>query len=136
MESSTSVFTGTNEQNLTPGEQRILTLLDQRLDRVDQRLDRVDQQLKDLTRKVEQEAADSKVRDRQLASDIQHLRQEVQKRDVQLRETLHEQVNTLRKELCERLDQHGTRLTMLEHTVERNCESLQELREELRRPST
>ncbi|WP_257457726.1 hypothetical protein [Archangium lipolyticum] len=97
MENSTLVFTGTNEQNLTPGEQRLQALLDQRLDRVNQ-------QLKDLARMVELEAAKSEERDRQLANEIQHLRLEVQERDTQLRGTMDRRVTMLRKELCERFD--------------------------------
>jgi hypothetical protein len=93
---------------------------------LDQRLDRVDQQFKDLARKVEQEAAESKTRDRNLAHEFQHLRGAFQQQDLQLRNTLHQQMNMLRNELCERLDQHGTRLRVLEHTVERNCETLGE----------
>jgi chromosome segregation ATPase len=119
MDHSTSVSTGTNEQNLTPGEQRLLTVLNQRLDRVDQ-------QFKDLTRKVELEAAESKTRDRSLSYELQHLRGAVQQQDLNLRDTLHKEMNTLRNELCEHLDQHHTRLRVLERTVEQNCEAIGE----------
>jgi chromosome segregation ATPase len=126
MDHSTSVSTETNEQNLTPGEQRILAVLDQRMDRVDQRMDRVDQQLKELTRKVELEAAESKTRDRSLSYELQHLRGAVQQQDLNLRDTLHKEMNTLRNELWERLDQHDTRMKVLERTVEQNCEAIGE----------
>lgn len=119
MDHSTSVFTETNEQNLTPGEQRILALLEQGQQRTEQ-------QFKDLTHKVEQEAAESKTRDRSLSYELQHLRGAVQQQDLNLRDTLHKEMNTLRNELGERLDQHDTRLKVMERTVEQNCEAIGE----------
>ncbi len=45
MDRSTSVSTGSAAQSLTPGEQRILTLMEQGQQRVDQRLNALDQRL-------------------------------------------------------------------------------------------
>ncbi|AKI98830.1 hypothetical protein ATI61_106218 [Archangium gephyra] len=110
MDRSTSVPREMGEQSLTPGEQRILALmeqgqqrLDQRLQsleegqqrtdqrlqsleegqqRTDQRLASMDLQLNALTLKVDQELVNSKIRDRQLAAAIQELREEQQERGI------------------------------------------------------
>ena len=179
MERSTSVPMGMGEQSLTPGEQRILALmeqgqqrLDQRLDRMDQRLQsledgqkrtdqrlqsledgqkrtdqrlqsleegqkRTEQQLKELAFKVDQEAADSKLRDRKLASALEGLREEGQNQKVwlvgriersqkEMLEAMHLELNSLRTQLSTRLDQHETRLRAVEHTLERHEEHMRE----------
>ena len=53
MERSTSVPTGMGEQSLTPGEQRILALMEQGQQRLEQRLDSMNRQLTELTAAVE-----------------------------------------------------------------------------------
>jgi chromosome segregation ATPase len=165
---------GMGEQSLTPGEQRILALMEQgqqhilalmeqgqqrveqRLDRMDQRLDRMDQrldhmdqrlqsledsqksteqQLKELALKVYQEATDSKLRDRKLASDLEGLREEGQNQKVwlvgriersqkEMLEAMHQEMNALRADFSARFDQHQTRLRVVEHTLERHEEHL------------
>lgn len=131
MERSTSVPTGMGEQSLTPGEQRILALMEQGQQRLDQRLQsleegqkRMDKQLKDLTLKVDKEAAASKMRDQQLTMTLEHMRREEQERAVSLqRSTLSAvflELNALRTTLVERLDQHNTRLEVIEQTLELN----------------
>lgn len=103
MERSTSVPMGMGEQSLTPGEQRILALmeqgqqrLEQRLDHMDQRLrsleegqkrteqrlqsledgqKRTDEQFKDLTLKVGEAATASTMRDIKLAVELEGLRE-------------------------------------------------------------
>jgi chromosome segregation ATPase len=147
MERSTSVSTGMGEQSLTPGEQRILALmeqgqrrLEQRLDGMDQRLQsleegqkRTNQQLQDLTLKVDKEAAASKMRDRQLEAELQHLEEQSQNRHLWLKgeieraqqatlASVFQELNSLRAALTERLDQHNMRLDVLEETLELNCE--------------
>ncbi|MFY0562339.1 hypothetical protein ACN28E_00740 [Archangium lansingense] len=179
MERSTSVPMGMGEQSLTPGEQRILALmeqgqqrleqgqqrLEQRMDRMDQRLqsleegqqrtdqrlqsleegqkrtdqrlDSMDRQLTELTLKVDQEAANSKTRDRQLASALQELREEGQKQSIQLLaqidrsqqlmlEAMHQETNNLRSEFSKRLDQHDTHLGVVKQTFERHEGHLRE----------
>jgi septal ring factor EnvC (AmiA/AmiB activator) len=167
------------EQSLTPGEQRILALmeqgqqrLDQRLDRMDQRLQsledgqkrteqrlqsledgqkrteqrlqsledgqkRTEQQIKELALKVDQEAVDSKLRDRKLASDLERLREEGQNQKVwlvgriersqkEMLEAMHQEMNSLRADFSARFDQHNTRLRAVEHTLERHEEHMRE----------
>jgi hypothetical protein len=188
MERSMSVNPGPGEQSLTPGEQRILilmeqgqqrlqTLMEQGQQRLEQRMERMEQsmgsleeklgeqgrrlnsleeklgeqgqQLRALTIKVEEEAADSVMRDRQLSVDLENLRKEAQERNGQLlvridrshQETLDlldRKLNTLRNDFSERFNQHNTRLKMLEQTVrlfsEQNLENskrMQALTEEV-----
>jgi septal ring factor EnvC (AmiA/AmiB activator) len=172
MERSTSVSTGMGEQSLTPGEQRILALmeagqqrLEQRLDRVDQRLDRMDQrldgmdrrldrmdqQLQDLALKVDKEAAASRMRDRQLSTELQQLQQQGQDQKVWFRgeieraqqvtlTSVFQELNALRTTLTERLDQHNLRLEVIEETLEkhgehirRNSEAIEGLQREMRK---
>ncbi|MFE8603957.1 hypothetical protein [Archangium violaceum] len=103
MDRSTSVPMGMGEQSLTPGEQRILALMEQGQQRLEKRLAHMDQRLQSLeesqkgttlllgsmdlrltevTLKVDQEIVNSKVRDRQLAAAIQELREEQQERGI------------------------------------------------------
>jgi hypothetical protein len=178
MERSTSVNPGPGEQSLTPGEQKILTLMEQgqqriltlmeqgqqgleqrmahmeeRLDRriqaleegqqslekgqerTNQRLQSLDNKLSDqgeqlrlLARKVEYEGGASKQRDWQLAEDIRRFREEREQKDLEIfaridqskQETiasLSKQVTTLRTDVSERLDQHNTRMEMLEQSA-------------------
>jgi hypothetical protein len=98
MERSTPVPMGMGEQSLTPGEQRILALmeqgqqrLEQRLQsleagqkRTDQRLDSMDRRLTELKFEVAQEATRGKLRDRDLASQLQHSQDEHRERNVWL----------------------------------------------------
>ena len=130
MERSTPVPMGMGEQSLTPGEQRILALMEQGQQRLEQ-------QLKELTLKVEREAADSKSRDRKLASDLEGLREEGQNQKVwlvgriertqkEMLEAMHLELNSLRTQLSTRLDQHETRLRAVEHTLERHEEHMRE----------
>lgn len=100
MEQSTLVPKGAGELNLTPGEQRILSLMEQGQRHMEQRMDRMEQrmqsmedkldaqshQLTELALKVEYEAGASKTRDRQLAEDIQSLRDEAREREARLME--------------------------------------------------
>lgn len=138
MERSTSVSTGMGEQSLTPGEQRILSLMEQgqqrlvrRLDGMDQRLQsleegqkRTNAQLQDLTIKVDKEAADSKLRDREFATELDRIIQVDQERARTLHDAtlaaIHIELNSFRKTLTERLDQHHLRLKALEQTIEQN----------------
>lgn len=171
MERVTSVSTGMGEQSLTPGEQRILALLEQGQQRLEQRLQsleegqqrtgkrlqsledgqkRVDQRLTELKLELAQEAAASKMRDKELAADVQRLRDDGRERNLWLvgelkhtqkstLEAMYQETNSLRTGLSERLDQHGTRLGVVERTLERHDEhlrehgqSLQGLRQEVR----
>jgi chromosome segregation ATPase len=172
MERSTLVPTGMGEQSLTPGEQRILALmeqgqqrLEQRLDRMDQRLqsleagqkgtdkhlhsleagqklmdqrlDSMDQQLTELRLKLEQEAAASKMRDKELTADVQRLRDEDRERTVwflgEMKQTqqatlkaMYQELSSVRTLLSERLDQHDMHLREL-------GEALQGLQQEMRK---
>ncbi len=162
MERATPVPMGMGEQSLTPGEQRILALmeqgqqrilalmeqgqqrLEQRLDHMDQRLQSLEdsqksteQQLKELALKVYQEATDSKLRDRQLASDLEGLREEGQNQKVwlvgriersqkEMLEAMHQEMNALRADFSARFDQHQMRLRIVEHTLERHEEHLRQ----------
>jgi DNA anti-recombination protein RmuC len=150
MERSTSVPTSASEQNITPGEQRILALLEQKLTAHGQ-------QLEDLMIKVDQEIGASKMRDRQLAIDLQRLREESQRREVKfiadlstridqskqwVIESLDLQVNTLRKDLGERFHELDTRLGVLEQVAQltskqlyNNTQSIQGLQQEVRKLS-
>jgi chromosome segregation ATPase len=186
MERSTSVNPGPGEQNLTPGEQRILILLEQvqqgleqRMERMEERLDQrmqsrlednqlriqiqLDQsqhriqsvehklsqqgeQLQTLMIKADYEGAASNMRDRQLTTDLQQLRKEHQKKELELlarqkdlAETLYNQANTLREDLSNRFNQLDTRLAMVEQAIQlsderfhENSKSLQALTEEVR----
>jgi hypothetical protein len=106
MDQSTLVSTGAGEQNLTPGEQRILSLMEQGQRRMEQRMQSME---------VEHEAGASKTRDRQLAADLERLREEGQEREARFR-----------KVVSERFDQHNTRLEVLEQTIQLNCEAIRE----------
>jgi len=150
MERSTSVPTSASEQNITPGEQRILALLERKLTAHGQ-------QLEDLMIKVDQEIGASKMRDRQLAIDLQRLREESQRREVKfiadlstridqskqwVIESLDLQVNTLRKDLGERFHELDTRLGVLEQVAQltskqlyNNTQSIQGLQQEVRKLS-
>ena len=150
MNQSTSVPTSAGEQNITPGEQRILALLEQKLTAHGQ-------QLEDLMIKVDQEIGASKMRDRQLAIDLQRLREESQRREVKFIadlstridqskqwgiESLDLQVNTLRKDLGERFHELDTRLGVLEQVAQltskqlyNNTQSIQGLQQEVRKLS-
>ncbi|HEX5748030.1 MAG TPA: hypothetical protein VFZ09_17445 [Archangium sp.] len=191
MDRSTSVPMGMGEQSLTPGEQRILALMeqgqqrleqgqqrleqrldgveqrlqsleegqkrtdqrldgmDQRLDgmdqrlqsleegqkRTDQRLDGMDRQLAQLRLDVAEEAIRSKLRDRDLSSELQHLQDEHRERHIRLvgeiksaqqttLQTMYAEMNSFRTLLSERLAQHDTRLEAVERTLKRYDERL------------
>jgi len=145
MDQCMSVSTVKDDPALTPGEQRILALmeqgfqrleqgfqrLEQRQERLEQRQERLEQrqngledkldaqtkQLLELTVRVTQEAAASKQRDRQLSADIQRLREQGEARDTDWRQTFHWEMNAFRKEVSEKFDQHNTRLEMLEQAI-------------------
>ncbi|KFA90754.1 hypothetical protein Q664_26325 [Archangium violaceum Cb vi76] len=140
---------GMGEQSLTPGEQRILVLMEQGQQRLEQRLQSLedgqkrtglllggmDLRLTEVTLKVDQEIVNSKVRDRQLAAAIQELREEQQERGIRFLaqiersqqmtlEAVHQEMNKLRSEFSKRFDQHDTRLEVVEQTLERHDERL------------
>lgn len=130
MERSTPVPMGMGEQSLTPGEQRILALMEQGQQRLEQ-------QLKELTLKVEQEAAASKTRDKELAANHQRSRDEAQERNLWMvgeikrtqqstLEAMYLEMNSVRAMLSTRLDHHETRLGAVEHTLERYEEHIRE----------
>lgn len=142
MERSTLVPMGMGEQSLTPGEQRILALMEQGQQRLEQRLEqshqRLEQQIKELTLKVDQEAAASKTRDRELAAELQGLREEGQNQQIwlvgkiersqqEMLEAMHQEMNKFRTDVSKRFDQHDTRLQVVERTLERHDEHLREL---------
>lgn len=147
MNPSTLVPTEAGEQNLTPGEQRILSLLEQGQRHMEQRMYSLEdklsaqgQQLKELMLKVEHEAGASKMRDRQLAADVQRLREEGRERETRLIEYVNKELSTFQKEGSERFAQHNMRLEVLEQTVQLNCEAIREntqaiqgLRQEVRK---
>lgn len=156
MDRSTSSPTSAGEQNLTPGEQRILALLEQgqqrmqsleqRMQSMEKKLDSQGRQLEDLTIKVDHEIGASKMRDRQLALDLQCVRKELQEREVlliaELTRRIDQGVNTLRIEFSERFDQVDTRLGIVEQVVQLNSkqlahhtQSIQELQQEVRKLS-
>lgn len=184
MDRSMSVPTGMGEQSLTPGEQRIIALMEQGQQRLDQRLQsleegqkrtdqrmqsleqrmqsleqrtdqrmqsleegqkRTDQRLRsleegqlrtnkhledtnnrlqDLTIQVNKEAADGKLRHREFAVELDRILQVDQVRARTLHEAtlaaMHSEMNSLRKTVTERLDQHNMRLEVLEQTLEQN----------------
>ncbi|WP_375769296.1 hypothetical protein NR798_00010 [Archangium gephyra] len=131
MERSTSVPTGMGEQSLTPGEQRILALMEQGQQRLEE-------QLKDLSLRAEQEAAASKTRDRELAAELQHSRDQAQERNLWMAgeikrtqqstlEAMYLEMNSMRAMLSKRLDQHDTRLGAVEGTLERHEEHMRRL---------
>ncbi|WPB77234.1 hypothetical protein KYC5002_50675 [Archangium violaceum] len=157
MDRSTSVPRGMGEQSLTPGEQRILALMEQGQQRLEQRLQSLEEsqkgttlllgsmdlRLTEVTLKVDQEIVNSKVRDRQLASAIQELREEQQERGIRFLaqiersqqmtlEAMHQEMNKLRSEFSKRFDQHDTRLGVVEQTLERHDERLSEHGQALR----
>jgi hypothetical protein len=110
MERSTSVPTGTGEQSLTPGEQRILVLLEQlqqRMDTVEKKLDGQGQQLHEVAR----------TRDDWLLKrwDIHHR---------QVIETLCGRTDKLQAVTREHSDKQELSLWMLESMVRRNSEDL------------
>jgi hypothetical protein len=145
MDQFTLVSTSAGEQNLTPGEQRILVLLgqvQQRMDSMEKKLDSHGQQLDALTIKVDHESGASKMRDRQLAIDLQNVREDMQHRETQLKAHIDHQVNNLRKDLGERFDQVDTRLGIVEEVVQLNSkqihdntQGLQALQQEVRKRS-
>ncbi|MBM7112494.1 hypothetical protein [Archangium primigenium] len=120
------------EQRLERVEQR-LDALEQRMERVEQRLDLVEHRLQDLeekvsaqgrelrmlTSQVEIEAAASKQRDRQFNLELLRYRDEEHLRLNQLRDSWFKELQFLRASVTERLDQHNTRLEMLEQAVQR-----------------
>jgi uncharacterized phage infection (PIP) family protein YhgE len=177
MERSTSVNPGSGEQNLTPGEQKILTLMEQgqqRLEkgqqltnqrlqsledgqqRTNQRLHSLENKLSDhgeqlriLTGRVAQEGAASKQRDRELAEEIRRFREAREQKDQETVawisqakqeaiSSLSRETNTLRADHDRLLDQHNTRLEMLEQSANlretgENPQSLQALSEEVKK---
>lgn len=151
MDQSTLVPKGAGEPNLTPGEQRILSLMERGQRRVEQRMEHMEQrmhsmeekltqQIKELALKVEYEASASKMRDRQLAEDIQRLRDDAREREARLMEYVNRELGTFQKSVSERFAQHNTRLEVLEQTVQLNCEllrkntqAIQELQQEMRK---
>jgi predicted nucleic acid-binding Zn-ribbon protein len=148
MDQSTSVPTSASEQNLTPGEQRILAVMEQGQQRIEQRFERIEkrferiekrmdsmeqrmesmekkldsqgQQLEDLTIKVDHEIGASKMRDRQLAIDLQGVREEIQHRDILLKAHVDNLENNLRKDFGERFSQLDTRLGAVELLVQQS----------------
>jgi septal ring factor EnvC (AmiA/AmiB activator) len=170
---------GMGEQSLTPGEQRILALMeqgqqrleqrlghmDQRLQSLeegqkhtnqrlqsleegqkhtnqrlqsletgqkgmDQRLDSMDRRLAELKFDVAEEATRSKLRDRDLASQLQNSQAEHRERNIWLvgeiksaqqatLQAMYVEMNSFRTLLTERLDQHDTRLQAVERTLKR-----------------
>lgn len=127
MDQSTSVSTSAGEQNLTPGEQRILALMEQGHQRIEQRiqslekkLDAHGQRFEDLTLKVDHESGASRTRDRQLALELQSVREELQYRELWLMARFDHQLNVLRKDLGERFDQLDTRLGAVELLVQQS----------------
>jgi predicted metal-dependent hydrolase len=129
MDQFTLVSTSAGEQNITPGEQRILALMEQGHQRIEQRMDsmeqrmgkrmeRIEQRLEDLTAKVDHEIGASKMRDRQLAIDIQGLREEIQHRELLLKTHIDNLENSLRKDFGERFEQLDTRLGVVELLVQ------------------
>ncbi|WP_157758134.1 hypothetical protein [Cystobacter fuscus] len=140
-----SMSTVKDDPALTPGEQRILTLMGQGFGRLEQRQQVLEnkleaqtkqmevqaKQLLDLTSRVSQEAAASKQRDRQLSADIQRLREQAELRDINWRQTFHGEMNAFRVEVSEKFDQHNTRLEMLEQAAERANSDLRHLDQRL-----
>ncbi|WP_309889894.1 hypothetical protein [Archangium sp.] len=131
MDQFTLVSTSAGEQNITPGEQRILALMEQghqrieqRMDsmeqRMDKRMERIEQQIEDLTTKVDHEIGASKMRDRQLAIDLQGVREEIQHQETRLMARFDHQLNVLRKDFGERFDQLDTRLGVVELLVQQS----------------
>jgi hypothetical protein len=140
MEQSMSVPTGTGEQNLTPGEQRILLLLEQGQQRMEQRLQSLEdklnaqaQRLQPLKITVDHEAAASKRRDQELTAGLQHLREEGQARELRHLETVHREMSAFQREVSERFDRHTTRLELVEQMVQLNSSALQGLQQEVRK---
>ncbi len=138
MDQYTAVPTSAGEQNLTPGEQRILALMEQGHQRIEQRMDSLEQrlnkrmdsmekkldsqsqQLEDLTTKVDHEIGASKMRDRQLAIDLQGVREEIQHRDILLKAHVDNLENNLRRDFGERFSQLDTRLGAVELLVQQS----------------
>jgi hypothetical protein len=127
MEQSTLVPLGAGEPNLTPGEQRILLLLEQgqrRMERMEQRLQSLeeklnaqDQRLQPLKLNVDHEAAASKRRDQELSAEIQSLWEVGRAQEIRRLETMHRELNLFRREISERFAQHNTRLEILERKL-------------------
>jgi len=120
MDQFTLVSASAGEQNITPGEQRILALMEQGHQRIEQRIERIEQRLEDLTAKVDHEIGASKMRDRQLAIDIQGVREEIQHQETRLMARFDHQLNVLRKDFGERFDQLETRLGVVELLVQQS----------------
>jgi exonuclease VII large subunit len=138
MDQFTAVPTSAGEQNLTPGEQRILALMEQGHQRIEQRMDSLEQrlnkrmdsmekkldsqsqQLEDLTTKVDHEIGASKMRDRQLAIDLQGVREEIQHRDILLKAHVDNLENNLRRDFGERFSQLDMRLGAVELLVQQS----------------
>ncbi|ATB29875.1 hypothetical protein [Melittangium boletus] len=140
MNGSTSSSQARNEPGLTPGEQRILALLEgweprlerleqgqqrleqgqqrleQRMDHMEQRMERLEQQVQTLEDKVGVLGRDLQMLTLRVESEAAASKQ----RDRQLSEDL----QTLRVEVAERFNQHNTRLEMLEQAVQRLGEQL------------
>jgi hypothetical protein len=127
MDRPTLVPPSPGEQNLTPGEQRILALMEQGQQRLEQKLDAQGQQLLALTIKVDHEIGASKMRDRELALGLEKLRKEHQEQEVRLMAQIHTQVNILREDFNDRLNQLDTRLGVVEQVVQLNSEQLHQL---------
>ncbi|WNG32164.1 hypothetical protein F0U61_00010 [Archangium violaceum] len=137
MNDSTSVPTREGAHSLTPGEQRILTLMEQGQQRLEQRLqlleDKLDaqgQQLKELELRAERKGTASRIRDMQLASDLQNLQgqleQSLQKTQESMLTTLYFETNKLRTEFSERLERHNARLETVEQTLEQHGERIRD----------
>jgi uncharacterized protein (DUF3084 family) len=127
MEQPTLVPLGAGEPNLTPGEQRILLLLEQgqrRMERMEQRLQSLeeklnaqDQRLQPLKLNVDHEAAASKRRDQELSAEIQSVREAGRDQEIRRLETVHRELNLFRREVSERFAQHNMRLEVLERKL-------------------
>jgi hypothetical protein len=120
MERSASVPTGTGEQSLTPGEQRILVLLEQLQQRMapfEKKLEEQGQQLRELADAQQGFQEVTRSRD-----DWLHKRWDLHHRQVI--ETLCERTNKLQSVTRERSDKQELTLSMLESMVRRNSEDL------------
>lgn len=120
MERSTSVPTGMGEQSLTPGEQRILVLLEQlqqRMTAFEKKLDEQGQQLRELAGAQQGFQEVTRTRD-----DWLHKRWDIHHRQVI--ETLCGRTDKLQAVTREHSDKQDLSLLMLESMVRRNSEDL------------
>lgn len=120
MERSNSVPTGTGEQSLTPGEHRILVLLEQlqqRMATFEKKLDEQGQHLRELA--GAQQGLQELTRSR---DDWLHKRWDIHHRQVL--ETLCGRTDKLQAVTREHSDKQELRLWMLESMVRRNSEDL------------